>query len=177
MTTIFITFALLGAGFAIFIHKLKSDVTRKASTYRMYAARDELVCLVAESKLEEENPIFEYYYSRANYLLKKAPSVGIDVAIDSLLKMDGDDIERALEQARKSANEMYLLVEKESEEVSEAVSMYYEASRDMMLAHSSKIRLLYIFFFKNVCQELHCNNELFVLLKVSAKVCLHLELV
>lgn len=154
MIIMYAAFVFLGIAVALFIYNLKSSAIRKTSTYRMYAARDDLVCLVAEKRLSEESPIFQYYYQRANFLLKKAPKIGVDHAVEKLLKYDGNDIEHSLEEAKRKADEMLNLVQQEEEAVGQAITSYYEASRDMMLAHSSTIRLTYLVWIKGRRWEL-----------------------
>lgn len=140
-----IVFLVLGLLFAVILRYLKNGAIRKSASYKLYAVRDDLICLVAENKLAENNRIFQYYYNRINLLLESAPNVGLDDAMDGFLYLQNSkSFEQSLEEAQRRADEMLKLVENESEEVSAVISNYYSASKGMMLAHSSLVRILYI---------------------------------
>ena len=80
-----LTFIVAGILFAFLFRKLRNNVIQKAACYKLYAVRDELVCLVAEDKLEASGRLFQYYYKRINRLLELAPDVGLDNAMDAFL--------------------------------------------------------------------------------------------
>ena len=162
-----IIFLLIGLLFAIFIYYLKNKVIRKSASYKLYTFRDELICLVAENKLSENSRIFEYYYKRVNLLLEQAPNVGLDDAMHSFLYLqNSSSFEQSLAEAERRANEMLGLVENETEEVSELIANYYMASKYMILAHSSLVRMIYIFsvrytlnnFLKKVVNKATCET-------------------
>lgn len=154
MSTTFIVFGALGLLLAIVFHHLKSGAIRKEASYKLYSVRDDLICLVAEGKLEESNRIFEYYYKRINLLLEKAPNVGLDDAMNGFLYLQSSrDFEHSLKEAKRRAEEMLALVENEPPEVSEVISNYYSASKFMMLAHSSLVRMIYIALVKSPCKR------------------------
>lgn len=140
-----VTFLSLGLLFAALFHYLKNGAIRKSASYMLYSVRDDLICLVAEDKLSEDSRIFQYYYKRINILLERAPNVGLDDAMDAFLYLQhSKSFEQSLDEATRRAEEMLTLVENESEEVSMVIANYYTASKCMMLAHSSIIRVLYI---------------------------------
>lgn len=161
-----IIFLFLGLIVAIFLRSLKNKAIRRAASYKLYTVRDELICLVAEGKLSENNRIFQYYYKRINYLLERAPNVGIDDAMNSFLFLQSDStFEQSLAEAERRASEMFELVEKESEEVSELIANYYMASKGMILSHSSLVKMIYIIsvkyalnsFIKNIVNRGTCE--------------------
>ena len=78
---------LVGLLVFIMLRKLRINTMRKAATYSLYRVKDDLVCLVAEGKMKEDSKIFKHYYNRINTLLKLAPNVGIDHAIESFLNL------------------------------------------------------------------------------------------
>lgn len=140
-----VIFLSLGLLIAALFHYLKNGAIRKSASYKLYSVRDDLICLVAEDKLSEDSRIFQYYYKRINILLERAPNVGLDDAMDAFLYLQhSKSFEQSLEEAGRRADEMFNLVENESDEVSEVIANYYTASKCMMLAHSSIIRILYI---------------------------------
>ena len=57
-----IVFITLGTVLAIFFAYLRYKTQKKIALYKLYAVRDELICLVAEDKISEDSPIFQYYY-------------------------------------------------------------------------------------------------------------------
>lgn len=143
---------LFGLLVYLFIRKLRVNAQRKKATYSLYSVKDDLVCLVAEGKINENSRIFKYYYSRINTILKLAPNVGIDHAVESFLNVSSQsqaEAQRRLKFAKKTADEMVKLVEKEDPVVSDVIANYYSATRDMMLSHSSLLRLLYLIVTKN----------------------------
>ena len=146
---ILLTFLSIGLLFLALFHYLKNKVLRKSASYKLYAVRDELICLVAENKLSENSRIFQYYYKRVNLLLEQAPNVGLDDAMHSFLYLQSDSsFEQSLEEAERRANEMLGLIENETEEVSDIIANYYMASKCMILSHSSLVRMIYIFSVK-----------------------------
>ena len=142
---ILIVYAVIGVGFFFLFSHLRNKTIQKVASYKLYSVRDELICLVAEDKLQEEGKIFQYYYKNINLLLKQAPDVGTDNAM------------AALKEANRRAAEMLRLVEKESKEVSDVIADYYADSRDMMLAHSSLLRMFYLFVVKYQIPKLFNN--------------------
>lgn len=153
-----IIFILIGFLVASFLYYLKNKVSRKSASYKLYAVRDELICLVAENKLSENGRIFQYYYKRINILLEQAPNVGLDDAMHSFLYLNSSSsFEKSLEEAERRASEMLKLVEKESEEVSELIANYYMASKCMILAHSNIVRMIYILSVKYALNNLIKN--------------------
>jgi autonomous glycyl radical cofactor GrcA len=146
--TFFIFVGLLIAGTLFFA---KKKVLRKAACFRLYKVRDDLVCLVAEEKLNEDSRVFQYYYKRTNNLLNHAPNIGLDDLLESifLIKRNGN-LEKAVQKVKKEADDISSLKELKDPEVRAVVVDYYNASREMILAHSSIFRLLYIGLIKGV---------------------------
>jgi len=148
MSTLFI-FISAGIVFAFLFRKLRNNAIQKAACYQLYSVRDELICLVAEDKLEENGRLFQYYYKRINRLLELAPDVGLDNAMEAFLFLQNSKgFEHSLEEANRRAGEMLNLAQNENEEVSEVIANYYSATKSVMLAHSSILRMLYIGFVK-----------------------------
>jgi len=146
--TFFIFIGLLIAGALSFA---KKKVLRKAACFRLYKVRDDLVCLVAEEKLNEDSKIFQYYYKRTNGLLNHAPNIGLDDLLESifLIKRNGN-LEKAVQKVKKETEDIAGLKELKDPEVRAVVVDYYNASREMILAHSSIFRYLYIGLVRGV---------------------------
>jgi len=146
-----IVFIALGTVLALFFAYLRYKTQKKIALYKLYAVRDELICLVAEDKISEDSPIFQYYYKKINLLLKSAPNVGLDDAMAAFLDLQSNKgFDQSLKEAVRCANEMLTLVESEPEEVGLIVAIFYSASKYIMLAHSSFLRMFYIYFFKKI---------------------------
>jgi len=153
-----IVFIAIGLVFAFLFQHLKNGAIRKSASYKLYAVRDELICLVAEGKLEEKGRIFEYYYKRINMLLELAPNVGLDDSIEAFLYLkNSKNFEQSLKEANRRAEEMLGLVANESKEVSNVIAEFYAASKNMMLAHSSILRMAYLLIIKWHAPELIKN--------------------
>jgi hypothetical protein len=143
------TFIILGIVAAFVLRHLKGKTDRKAASFKLYAVRDELVCLVAEKKLSAESEVFQYYYNSLNIVLKKAPNVGLDDAMDMFLrKNSSEEVETTLKAANLEAEKMLQLVKHESPEVSIVIADYYAALKYMILSHSSFLRFFYIVLLK-----------------------------
>lgn len=144
-------FIALGFLVAATLYIAKKAVIRKAACFKLYKVRDDLVCLVAENKLAEDSRIFQYYYKRSNAWLKSAPNIGLDDALEAiLLTKKKATLENALQQARKEATEIANLKEMKDPEVNAVVVDYYNASREMILAHSSLSRLVYLALVRGI---------------------------
>ena len=113
----------------------------------MYAVRDELVFLVAQDKIQEHSRVFQYYYKRINILLQQAPNIGLDDMVNQLL-ISKQNSKLDLEQTKLEVEELLQLKELECEEIRAAIQDYYEVSKEMILAHSSYINLLFLIFLK-----------------------------
>ncbi|ELA8132932.1 hypothetical protein [Vibrio parahaemolyticus] len=140
-------FSFLAFVVLFFLHNLKRKAYQKQMVYRMYAIRDELVLLVAKDKIQENSRVFQYYYKRINILLQHAPNIGLDDMVSQLISTKKSS-KVDLEQTKQEVEELLALKELECEEVRAAVQDYYEVSRDMILAHSSYIKLLFVIFVK-----------------------------
>jgi hypothetical protein len=115
----------------------------------LYAVRDELVLLVAQEKVSETDKVFMHYYERVNNLLGYAPDIGIDNFIDNFLSLKkSGDFESQMKRASKNADEMQKLVEDCDKELALVVANFYDAAKEMILAHSSYSRILYLILFK-----------------------------
>ena len=148
-------FIFVGLVFVFVFRRLRNSAIRKSASYQLYSVRDELICLVAEGRLDEKSRVFQYYYKRVNLFLDTAPNVGLDHAMESFLYLkNSKDFEASLSEAKKRADEMLGLVESEGAEVSQIVANYYSSSKNMMLAHSSILRMLYIVYVKSPLSKL-----------------------
>ena len=162
MSTSFIFAGLL---FAVFFMYLNSRTARRAASYKLYAVRDRLILLVAQGKLSEDSRIFQYYYSRVNDLIALAPNIGFDDVLNGyIILKENKNFEKSMKEAEARANEMHRLLKTESTEISDAVSAYYSAAHNMMLAHSSIIKLLYLFLVR-----LHGHNLIYKIIPGKMK--------
>ncbi|EHH2475277.1 hypothetical protein H8F06_11740 [Vibrio fluvialis] len=140
-------FSFLALTVLLFLYGLKRKAYQKQMMYKMYAVRDELVFLVAQDKIQENSRVFQYYYKRVNLLLQQAPNIGLDDMVNQLLSSRKNS-KLDLEQTKQEVEELLKLKELECEEVRAVVQDYYEVSKDMILAHSSYINLLFVIFVK-----------------------------
>jgi hypothetical protein len=142
-------FVFLGILVAVILRHMKGLVDRKSASFKLYAVRDDLIDLVAQNRLSEKSEVFSYYYRNLNIVLERAPNVGIDDAMDILLrKSRSSNTEKSLAEANRNAERMLQLVKNEDEAVSLVIADYYAALRAMILAHSSYLRFLYIVVLK-----------------------------
>jgi hypothetical protein len=138
----FIAIALLSS---LLFFAAKKKIQRRAACFALYEVRDNLVCLVAEGKLDEDSRAFRHYYARANAFLSAVPKVGLDDALESLISLrKNGDLEKSLAKSRRELEEIQKLKEMQSEEVRLVVASFYKALFQMMIAHSSLSRFLYL---------------------------------
>lgn len=127
----------------IFSH-LINKIRRKKATFGLYEARDKFILLAASGKVDEDSPFFKYYYKRINTLLSHAPNIGIDDAVKMLIKnRRNGNFSKDMENARLEHERVQKCKEIEDEDAAEAAKFYYIATREMILAHSSIVRLTY----------------------------------
>jgi hypothetical protein len=119
---------------------------RKKACFEMYAIRDDLVYLVASGQLSEDNHVFQHYYTRANALLASAPDIGIDNLLEAIFtqRTSRRDFVEFLARAESKAQRLFQDVAFENPQVRCTVANYYSGVRNMILAHSSSLRLLYV---------------------------------
>lgn len=137
----FVGLTLLSAAIFSF---LMNKIRRRKATYAIYESRDRFVLLAAKGIVSEESKFFNYYYKRLNSMLSHSPDIGIDDAVKSFIKeKNSSNFKRAMEKAKSEAESVLKCKEMECEEAAEAARFYYEATREMILAHSSFLRLSY----------------------------------
>lgn len=137
----FVGLTLLSAAIFSF---LMNKIRRRKATYAIYESRDRFVLLAAKGIVSEESKFFNYYYKRLNSMLSHSPNIGIDDAVKSFIKeKNSSNFKRAMEKAKSEAESVLKCKEMECEEAAEAARFYYEATREMILAHSSFLRLSY----------------------------------
>ncbi|MDU4251944.1 hypothetical protein [Pseudomonas sp.] len=138
---IFLLLAFIGS---VFFAHLANKIRRRKATYSIYEARDKFILLVASGKIEEDSPFFKYYYKRINSLLSHAPDIGLDDAVRIFLKnKENGNFAKSMKEARAEHEKILSSKEMEIKEASEAAHFYYLATREMILAHSSLVRMTY----------------------------------
>lgn len=102
--------------------------------------------------------MFKHYYNRVNTLLGAAPKVGIDDILHTVFRQwkSVDDFSAMLEKADNQAKRLFVDPAMKNAEVREAVRQYYLAINRFILAHSSLLRLVYLFFTNSQ----HANKRL-----------------
>jgi len=120
---------------------------RIRSSFNLYRVRDQFVYLVASGVLEEDDPVFKYYYERINLLLKLSPNVGVDDILQTLMQQYKKSPEKFNEYVSKAKSKADRLSEEPSfqnVEVKAAVVAYFQAIKLLVLCHSSVLRLGYV---------------------------------
>lgn len=140
----FLIFVLAVIPFYFFLSHMKTKARRMRATFAMYDARDKFIYLVAEDVISESDPVFEYYYSRINAILLGAPEVGLDHIISGMLKAGAYDHNKAIMKTNLKVRELSDSKSMDIPEVKEAVRGYFEASRAMILSHSSMLKICYL---------------------------------
>lgn len=149
LSTQALLFILVGFIATLALHILKRGIYRKSVLFKMYAVRDQFVMLVADDKLSEDSKVFQYYYKRINILLSRAPNIGFDDVLNVVfIKIKTNNMESSLKMAMKESEEVLNLKELECEEVRQTVESFYLVSKELMLAHSSIIKVLYYLLIK-----------------------------
>lgn len=127
---------------------LKSASRKTKASFAMYAVRDKFVLLVANDILQESDPVFRHYYERINRVLSDKKSIGLDSMIKDILdhhsKVSSVDINSAIIQAKRQADLVNKSPSMQNPEVKQAVKMYFDASKEMILAQSNLLKLFYL---------------------------------
>jgi hypothetical protein len=144
MGNVLIIFLGLTIVACIYFSVLMNKIRRTKATYAIYETRDKFVSLVANEIVAEDSPFFKYYYKRINSLLSHAPNIGYDDAIKTLIKERNNvDFAKSLQRAKIETEEILNCKEMQHQEAAEAAELYYKATREMILAHSSVVRFTY----------------------------------
>lgn len=140
-----LNYIIITIGAVFFYHKA-IDAIRLKAQYKLYAVRDELIYLVASGSLREEDAVFNFYYKRINALLAQTPNVGLDDLLQYIFnyKNNNNDFEKQILKAKKDADEILDNPSMKKEEVRIAIAQYYLALNDLILAHSSITRMVYL---------------------------------
>lgn len=119
---------------------------RKKACFDMYAVRDDLVYLVVSGALNEDGRVFQHYYSRANAMLVAKPRVGLDDMLDQIFaqRRNTEDFDELLKSAEAKAERLFGDEAFANADVRCIVGNYYSGVRNMILAHSSFLRLIYV---------------------------------
>lgn len=134
--------AIFTAAIVYFYHKFVL-AQRENASFKMYKVRDEFVYLVASDVMTETDPVFSYYYKRINSILAMAPNIGIDDVLHAIFN-NTSDIDRAIEKTRKEAEKIMSSSSAKNEDVKSAMESYYVCINQMVLSHSSVLRILFI---------------------------------
>jgi hypothetical protein len=134
--------AIFMAAIVYFYHKFVL-AQRENASFKMYKVRDEFVYLVASDVMTETDPVFSYYYKRINSILAMAPNIGIDDVLHAIFN-NASDIDRAIEKTRKEVEKIMSSPSAQNEDVKRAMESYYICIKQMMLSHSSILRIIFI---------------------------------
>jgi hypothetical protein len=145
MSEIALVFLLLGLLIILFFNHLFNKVRQTRSCYLMYEVRDDLISLVATGVLKEDSKVFNHFYKRVNSILSLAPKIGFDDILNSMISAGQYvDVEKGLKDAQKQLSKIENSKEMNIPEVQTVVGKYYCANAQMILAHSSLLRFIYL---------------------------------
>jgi hypothetical protein len=130
---------------AAFLYRRFIEAARLRAQFKLFAVRDDLVLLVASGLLKEDNPIFEYHYKRVNALLKSAPKIGIDDILHAVFNhpQEFKDFDKELVKTSARIKELFDSPLMKEGDVKRVVESYYTALGDVLLTHSSLLRVIY----------------------------------
>lgn len=111
---------------------------RKARRYRFFAIRDRLVWLVAEEKLVENDPAFQFLYEGVTRIIPAAKPLGLKDVVATLKASQFVDEQRL----RVIKN----ILEHKDKEVREVAADLFSAIVEVLLARSLFVRLARIGF-------------------------------
>jgi len=130
--------------FMLWINKRFVASKKLGMLSEVYRVRDQLILLIAEGKLKEESPVFQYYYIRVSDVLELHPNIpGLHNLLEILVNDHTGNFRRSM---KKSDQEYAKLLEHEdlqNKEVQSVVRDYYEAIFHLVLSHSDLVRAMY----------------------------------
>jgi len=109
-------FIILACLFTILFHIGRKSFQHKAAYFALHSVSDDLVCLVANGKIQKDGVIFQYYYEHANRLLSAEPKVGLNCIVGAFIAMWGNhNVKKEMEATKKKIVEFQNLPEMQSE--------------------------------------------------------------
>jgi hypothetical protein len=126
-------------GFGSYNYALIRKETTKTQKYRLYKVRDDLIYLVAQSKLAEEDHLFLLFYGLTNHLIKTTKeNLSLKSFVKALSNADNNPADE--QQLIRIAEE---LRNKNDPDILAVVSEFYVAVVTILIENSLTLRTLF----------------------------------
>jgi hypothetical protein len=109
-----------------------------AEKYKLFAARDAFIRLVAEEKLQEDDPVFQVFYKASNFLVQNTEEINLGAFVAALEEARRKGVDPAVEAFMERIHD----AARKNPDVKGAVDAFYKAIQDILFRNSWVLRLL-----------------------------------
>jgi len=113
---------------------------QKVNTYPLYAVRDKFVLLVAQGKIQEGDPLFQFFYKSINVIISNSKKFTFSRFVQALEATREKGLDPTEE---KKLNEFMRALKKvEDPEIREAVLLFYQEIMGLLVKNSPILRIV-----------------------------------
>jgi hypothetical protein len=134
------------SGVIVYTYSSLRNAQRIKSRFNMFAVRDNLVLLVAKGHLQEDSPVFNYFYQRINRILSdNKPMVYHDLLLAiAYINTDRSNLRKAIAESFQQSQKILAMEEAKTPETRKVIDAYYAGVSKILLAHSNFLRFAYL---------------------------------
>lgn len=134
------------SGVIVYTYSSLRNAQRIKSRFNMFAVRDNLVLLVAKGHLQEDSPVFDYFYQRINRILSDNKPMGYHDLLLAIayIKTDRSNLRKAIAESFQQSQKILAMEEAKTPETRKVIDAYYAGVSKILLAHSNFLRFAYL---------------------------------
>lgn len=134
------------SGVIVYTYSSLRNAQRIKSRFNMFAVRDNLVLLVAKGHLQEDSPVFNYFYQRINRILSDNKPMGYHDLLLAIayIKTDRSNLRKAIAESFQQSQKILAMEEAKTPETRKVIDAYYAGVSKILLAHSNFLRFAYL---------------------------------
>lgn len=134
------------SGVIVYTYSSLRNAQRIKSRFNMFAVRDNLVLLVAKGHLQEDSPVFDYFYQRINRILSDNKPMGYHDLLLAVayIKTDRSNLRKAIAESFQQSQKILAMEEAKTPETKKVIDAYYAGVSKILLAHSNFLRFAYL---------------------------------
>lgn len=134
------------SGVIVYTYSSLRNAQRIKSRFNMFAVRDNLVLLVAKGHLQEDSPVFDYFYQRINRILSDNKPMGYHDLLLAIayIKTDRSNLRKAIAESFQQSQKILATEEAKTPETRKVIDAYYAGVSKILLAHSNFLRFAYL---------------------------------
>jgi len=134
------------SGVIVYTYSSLRNAQRIKSRFNMFAVRDNLVLLVAKGHLQEDSPVFNYFYQRINRILSDNKPMGYHDLLLAIayINTDRSNLRKAIAESFQQSQKILAMEEAKTPETRKVIDAYYAGVSKILLAHSNFLRFAYL---------------------------------